>query len=75
MTDETAPVRIWLQTGGCYRDACDGGLPSEDITWCYHPIDSADQEYVRADLYYRLLTAWALAMGSNPPAGQKDAGQ
>jgi len=39
-----APERIWLQDGGDYRQAILCG----DVTWCEHPVDDADTEYIRA---------------------------
>lgn len=49
MTDMTAPERIWLNTAGCYDEA-HGHADEMGVTWCEHPQDDDDQEYIRADL-------------------------
>lgn len=47
-----APERIWLQDGGDYELAKQA---MSDLTWCSDPIDEADTEYVRADLFSSAL--------------------
>jgi len=52
MTDDTAPKRIWLQTGGSYAEAYEASVGTDTgVTWCAHCVHDNDQEYVRADLY------------------------
>ena len=56
MTDNTAPERIWLQTGGDYATYHNVSAEDEEqITWCWHKVEDDDQEYVRVDLYEAAL--------------------
>jgi hypothetical protein len=49
-----APVRIWLNDDGNYDHARDA---VEGVTWCWHPIDDDDTEYLRADMHTAALAA------------------
>jgi hypothetical protein len=47
----SAPERIWLQDAGDY----DAARSSNEVTWCDCAVDALDTEYVRADVYERMV--------------------
>ena len=69
--DETAPKRIWLNTAGCYNQA-HGHADEMGVTWCKHPQDDDDEEYVRRDFYDRAVeTLQEIArLAPRHPAGE-----
>lgn len=63
-TQQTAPERIYLQTG-CDSDTEFKELAKGEVTWCADKVEEIDLEYIRADLQQSRVIEFAEWVGRN----------
>lgn len=61
-TLRTYPALIYLQR----EEHSDQYAPGHETTWCRDPINEADVEYIRIDLYNSLRMQLKRATGNSP---------